>query len=257
MDLLQHTEVAGPAPRGRVSVVTDVSRSPVDLEVVIPAFDEEDRLEATMSGIVGALSPQPWSSRVVVVDNGSTDGTSELADRWGDRFRVQVIGCSRQGKGAAVRRGFLTSPARWVGYCDADGAALAKLIVPAVHLLAAGHPVVIGSYRSLPRWFRRDVGFEFFHAEQARRIVTRSHLTGPAFDLELLALARNADVPVVELPVRWHDRHGSTLRTVGDRFRAHRELWRLHILGPEPIDVLQPAPALLPPPAEGDGGGAG
>jgi len=253
-------------------VVTDVSRSPVDLEVVIPAFDEEDRLGATLRSTAGVLSSLPYSSRIVVVDDGSTDRTSEVADRVGERFPVRVIGCSWRGKGAAVRRGVLTSRARWVGYCDADAATPVKLIDPAVRLLAAGHPVVIGSRycdggrvvvrqswlrRLGSRGFRRlsrnlvgnlsdtQCGFKFFDADLARRLFAQSRTTGFAFDLELLALAHGAGVPVVELPVDWYDRRGSTLRTIRDGLRAYREVVSLRLLGTAPVDVLALDPSLL------------
>jgi len=256
MDLLHHT--------GRARVVTDVTRSPVDLEVIVPAFDEEDRLDGTLRALVDVLSAQPWSSRIVVVDNGSTDQTAEVADRWAGRFAVRVIGCSRQGKGPAIRRGFLTSPARWVGYCDADGAALAGQIPAAVGLLAGGHPIVVGSRRGTPRlgrvhMLRRratgDVadtgcGFKFFHAGLARRLAAQSHLSGPAFDRELLTLAHGADLPVTPLAVDWRDRHGSTLRTVRGRWRDCRELLALRLLGAERADALSVDPARPAGPAK-------
>jgi len=249
MDLLPRT--------GASWVVTDVTRSPVDLEVIVPAFDEEDRLDATLRALVDVLCTQPWSSRIVVVDNGSTDRTAEIADRWAERFAVRVIGCSRQGKGAAVRRGFLTSPARWVGYCDADGAALATLVPPAVELLAAGREVVVGTRADVPRlawahFLRRRAtgniadtgcGFKFFEVGVARRLASRSRLNGPAFDRELLTLAHAADVTATPLAVDWRDRHGATLRTVRTRLRDFRELLTLRLLGTDPVDAVQAGPA--------------
>ncbi|MFI7546854.1 dolichyl-phosphate beta-glucosyltransferase [Actinoplanes sp. NPDC049599] len=266
-------------------MITDVARSPVDLEVVIPAFDEEERLGATLRATAEVLWSQPWSSRIVVVDNGSTDRTSEVADDVAGRVPVLVIGCSRRGKGAAVRRGVLTSPARWVGYCDADAATPAKLIAPAVDLLIAGHPIVIGSrycaggrvmvrqsllrrlggrgFRTLSRRLVGDLtdtqcGFKFFDGDLARRLFAESRTTGFAFDLELLALAHSAHLPVVELPVDWYDRRGSTLRSVRDGIRAYRELRGLRMIAEEPVDILTLDPGLLPPcPPEAPAASAG
>src|SRR3982751_2982221 len=82
-------------PAGRPTLIADVGRPPVDLEVVIPAFNEEGRLGATLRNTVDALFTQPWSSGIVVVDNGSTDRTSEVVDQTGDLLPVRVIGCSR------------------------------------------------------------------------------------------------------------------------------------------------------------------
>lgn len=272
MDLIRRGGANGRISNSRPSVVSDVSRLPVDLEVVIPAFDEQDRLGATLRATADVLSSQPWSSRIIVVDNGSTDRTLEVADEAAERFPIRVIGCSRQGKGAAVRRGILTSPARWIGYCDADAATPAGLITPAMELLMTGHPIVIGSrycaggrvvvrqsflrrlggrgFRSLSRRLVGDLsdtqcGFKFFDADLARRLFAESHTTGFAFDLELLALARRANVPVVELPVDWYDQHGSTLRGARDGLRAYRELMGLRMMAADPVDILTLDPGLL------------
>ena len=100
------------AARGRL-------RTPVDLEVVIPAFNESARLPETLRRSVAYLDERPWRTRLVVVDNGSVDETAAQArqavTRTG-RVDVVVIGCSRAGKGAAVRRGMLTSTSPIVGF---------------------------------------------------------------------------------------------------------------------------------------------
>src|SRR4051794_7071251 len=93
-----------------------------DLDIVIPAYNESERLPATLRATVRFLSGQPWRTRVIVVDNGSVDGTAAAA---ADAARaagpdgpvaVDVIGCSRPGKGAAVRRGILAGRAPLVGF---------------------------------------------------------------------------------------------------------------------------------------------
>jgi glycosyl transferase family 2 len=104
-------------------------RSPVDLEVIIPADNESGRLPATLAAMVAFLSEQPWTSRVVVVDNGSVDDTAatvlavtgracNVATGW--CVEAVAIGCSQAGKGAAVHRGLRTSRSRIVGFTDAD-----------------------------------------------------------------------------------------------------------------------------------------
>ena len=96
-------------------------RAPCDLEILIPARNEAQRLPNTLARTVRYLEAQPYSSSVVVVDNGSVDQTADLAARkWSERVPVHLAGCARPGKGAAVRRGLLTSRARFVGYMDAD-----------------------------------------------------------------------------------------------------------------------------------------
>jgi dolichyl-phosphate beta-glucosyltransferase len=259
-------------PPGRPAVIFGVGRTTVDLEVVIPAFNEEGRLGSCLRETAEALAAEPWSSRIVVVDNGSTDRTADVVDRAGDLVPVRVIGCSRQGKGAAVRRGVLTSRARWVGYCDADSATPASLIAPAVDLLMAGHRIVVGSrycagsrllvrqslvrrlgsrgFRRLSRGMVGDLsdtqcGFKFFDTALARQLFAQSRLSGFSFDLELLALAHRAHVPITELPVDWSEPGGSSLRGMRDGLKAYRELISLRLLNAGPGDALALNPSLI------------
>lgn len=264
----------------RGSLVSDVTRPVVDLEVVIPAFNEEGRIGSTLRDTARELHRQPWTSSIVVVDNGSTDRTAEIVDRAGDLVPIRVIGCSRQGKGAAVRRGVLTSRSRWVGYCDADSSTPSHLIKTAVELLADGHRIVVGSrycaggrllvpqplirrlgsrgFRSLSRGMVGTVsdtqcGFKFFDAALARQLFTQSRSSGFAFDLELLALAHRARLPITELPVDWTEHGGSSLRSFRDGARAYLEILRLRLLDSGPGDLLAVNPGILaahPRPAE-------
>jgi dolichyl-phosphate beta-glucosyltransferase len=256
----------------RGSLVSNVARPVVDLEVVIPAFNEEGRISSTLRDTARELHGRSWTSSIVVVDNGSTDRTSEIVDQAGDLVPIRVIGCSRRGKGAAVRRGVLTSRARWVGYCDADSSTPSHLISTAMELLSDGHRIVVGSrycaggrllvrqplirrlgsrgFRSLSRGMVGDVsdtqcGFKFFDAALARQLFTQSRLSGFAFDLELLALAHRAHVPITELPVDWTEHGGSSLRSFRDGARAYLEIVRLRLLDSGPGDLLAIHPGIL------------
>ena len=116
------------APAGVPSIVAEepyipavMQRAPCHLEILIPARDEVRRLPHTLMHTVRYLEAQPYSSSVVVIDNGSVDQTSDLVARtWSDRVPVHLTGCAQPGKGAAVRRGILTSRAKFIGYMDAD-----------------------------------------------------------------------------------------------------------------------------------------
>ncbi|WP_432992264.1 glycosyltransferase [Dactylosporangium sp. CA-233914] len=253
-------------------LISDVARPAVDLEVIIPAYNEEARIAATLRELANSTARLPCSVGIVVVDNGSTDRTADVADHaCGDRH-VHLIGCSRQGKGAAVRRGILTSRARWVGFFDADSSTPADLIPGVVELLSAGHRIVIGSrycsgsrllvrqplirrigsigFRRLSRGMVGDLsdtqcGFKFFEAALARQLFMQSRLSGFAFDLELLALAHRSNIPITELPVDWTEHGGSTLRLVRDGARAYLELISLRMLGTGPGDPLALRPAII------------
>lgn len=89
-----------------------------------------------MTAMVAFLSEQPWTSRVVVVDNGSVDDTAAaVLPVAGGAVEVVVIGCSRPGKGAALHRGLRTSRSRFVGFTGADLSTPLESLVPALDAL--------------------------------------------------------------------------------------------------------------------------
>jgi dolichyl-phosphate beta-glucosyltransferase len=193
-------------------------RTPVDLEVLIPAFNEASRLPATLAAMVRFLSHQPWSSRIVVVD-GSYDDTAAIVQtlnlglQHDSEVEVVAIGCTDPGKGAAVLRGLRTSSARFVGFTDADLATPLATMVHAVAALEAGAAAAIASrhapgsrfavrqplgrrigghvFRTLARPLVPGVrdtqcGFKFFDRVAVMAAFARCRSTGFAFDVELL-----------------------------------------------------------------------
>jgi dolichyl-phosphate beta-glucosyltransferase len=229
-------------------------RASCHLEVLIPALDEARRLPHTLMRTVRYLEAQSYSSSVVVIDNGSVDQTADLAARtWSDQVPVQLTGCAQPGKGAAVRRGFLTSRARFVGYMDADLATPIETLDVVVPLLGDCQAVVgsrrIGgasfakrqpfhravggmAYRAmvqrvLPGFADTQCGFKFFTGDLARTVARQLRIDGFAFDVELLRAIIEMGVPVTEVPVVWSDEEGSTLRPLRDGARTVADLHRL------------------------------
>lgn len=116
------------------------------LRSLFPAVNEERRLPRTIAATVDFLRGQPWSSAVVVVDDDSVDCTIDVPERFDNPVApVHVIGCSEHGKGAAVRRGFVTSAARFIGFVDADNATPIETLDKALPLLRDGYAAVIAS----------------------------------------------------------------------------------------------------------------
>lgn len=233
-------------------------RPTADLDVVIPAYNESTRLPETLRETVRFLAEMPWRSRVIVVDNGSVDGTAAAALDAGSitgRVGVDVIGCSRPGKGAAVRRGILAGRAPLVGFFDADLATPLETLPAAVAALRGGAAAVIASrhvagasfvhaqplgrrvggqvFRTLSGALVRGVadtqcGFKFFQREAATAALVRTRTTGFAFDVELLARIQSDGGEVVELPVAWTDRAGSTFHPVRDGLASFKAVIALH-----------------------------
>ncbi|NMO92532.1 glycosyltransferase [Actinomycetospora sp. TBRC 11914] len=236
----------------------------MDLEVIIPAYNESGRLPATLAAMVAFLSEQPWTSRVVVVDNGSVDDTAatvlavtgracNVATGW--CVEAIAIGCSQAGKGAAVHRGLRTSRSRIVGFTDADLSTPLETFLPVMAALDGGAAAAIASrhapgasiagkqplgrrlggtaFRMLSRPLVpgiRDTqcGFKFFDRVAAQNAMWRARSTGFAFDIELLRLIRDDGGRIEEIPVTWTDTAGSTLRPVRDGLAAFTAVAKLH-----------------------------
>lgn len=225
-----------------------------DLDLVIPALNEEARIGRTIAALSEHLSSRPWRSRILVVDNGSVDGTAEVVDTHARDIPIEVIECRVRGKGAAVRRGVSHTTAHWIAYCDADLATSPRSIDAGVEMLRRGYQVVVGSRRCEGAGYvvtqplaRRagsrlfnllasqlvgglsdtQCGFKLFEGSAGRKLFASSSVPGFAFDVEILALAYQQSLPMIELPVLWSDRHGSTLRPLADGLRAFADLRRL------------------------------
>lgn len=246
----------GPTPASRVPAA--LLRSPIDVEVVIPSYNEEGRLPATLTEVTKVLAGlKGVTTRVVIVDNSSSDRTAEIVDRFADTDgpEVVVIGCSTKGKGAAVRRGITTSRATIVGFIDADLSVPAQTIATAVAVVSQGNEVVIASrrcegaryevkqprFRRVGSWgFRSAIaslvpdvadsqcGFKFFSLAAARRIFNDMDVVGFAFDVELLMRAARHGYHVTELPVTWTDDVGSSLGLATHAPEIARDIFRLH-----------------------------
>lgn len=231
-----------------------------DLEVIIPAYNEESRLARTLVAIDAELEQLDLESRIVVVDNASSDRTSEVVDRLVrvGYTRLEIIGCSTRGKGAAVQRGFLTSRAAVIGFVDADMAVPASAVTEAARLVEQGAPVVIASRRCpgaqyavrqpasrrmggwafrtairplIPEIADSQCGLKFFSQLAARRIFGHMATNGFAFDVEIVMRAINAGYPVTELPVIWSDQAGSSLRVGAHGGEVARDIVQLHRIG--------------------------
>jgi hypothetical protein len=174
----------------------------------------------------------------IVVDNGSHDATSDVARASSSpELPVRVVQCDERGKGAAVRAGVAVTDADIVGFMDADGATDLHALVQAVALLSGFADVAVGSravdgaevtarHSSVRTWgaavFRglagkivpdvRDTqcGLKVMRGQVARELFDHVTLTGFTFDVELLALAQQRALRVVEFPVVWCDIPGST-----------------------------------------------
>ncbi len=199
--------------------------------VVIPAFNEAQRLPSFLERVVAYFEGRDEPYEVIVVDDGSTDGTAELVEAR-DLAMVRVLRLKpNAGKGAAVRAGMLAARGAYRVFADADGATPIEELKRLEPLLVAGADVVIGSrvlvdpgvavtarpHRVMAgRFFNwlvarlglagiadSQCGFKAFTAPAVARLFEALSTRGFGFDVELLLLARAAGCRIVEVPVNW------------------------------------------------------
>ena len=227
-----------------------------DLDLVIPALNEEARIGATVDELHRVATDASLAVRFIVVDNGCVDSTADVVDRSAAAdIPVELISCQTRGKGAAIRAGVRSSTAAFVGYCDADQSTPPGALLEGLDLLAAGWEVVLGyrkcagadyvvrqpplrragsfAFHAMATRLTGPVsdtqcGFKLFHAEAARSLFEATSLDGFAFDVELLARVRRAGLQAIELPVKWTHSDGSTFRPFADGLRSFQELLAVH-----------------------------
>ncbi|MEO7454003.1 MAG: dolichyl-phosphate beta-glucosyltransferase [Fimbriimonadales bacterium] len=226
------------------------------LAVIVPAYDEEPRLERSLDRIREYLSTKDYSWGVTVVDDGSTDTTAIIAERFAsgdDRFSLISYQPNR-GKGHAVRKGMIEADGDWLLLCDAD---LAAPIEEVEKLFAAGKPIAIGS-RPLREsdlevrqpWWREGAGrafnvavqalsirgikdtqcgFKLSSREAAKDIFPRCRFDGFSYDFEALLVGQRLGYEIAEVPIRWSHQEGSKVRLVRDGLRMLRDLVKLRM----------------------------
>ncbi len=217
--------------------------------LVLPAFNETERLGGALDELFGYLDANPELATrvdVLVVDDGSTDGTLDIvtrrreAFRTGGRARLTGMRVPHAGKGAAVRAGMLAAEGDQLVFADADMATPPDQL-PLLLAALDGADVALGSRyqpdgsdmrasqpplrRFLGRLFHalaavwvtgpiRDTqcGFKGFRREAARDLFARQQVTSIVFDVELIYLARRRRYRIEVVPIRWTDRRGSRMR---------------------------------------------
>ncbi|WP_067467432.1 dolichyl-phosphate beta-glucosyltransferase [Actinomadura macra] len=211
---------------------------PVELTVVIPVYNERARLPPTLDRVRAHLDGGPDRWELIVVDDGSTDGSARpvrAAARRDPRVRLLRTPANR-GKGHAVRTGVLASRGRLVLVTDADLATPVEELARLRDGLAPGFAAAIGSragahrhpLRLAPARLGRlliralavrgitdtQCGFKLFDGGRARAAFAVARVDGWGFDVEILCLFARRGWPVAEIPVRWTHRPGSKIRPV-------------------------------------------
>lgn len=220
----------------------------MELSIVIPAYNEAERLPATLAAIATYLSTTQLSSEVIVVDDGSTDDTVKIVQQ--NPLPVRLIQQAKNmGKGAAVRTGMTAAEGEWRYLCDAD---LSTPIDDLEKLWSRRHEadIILGSRRVhgahiekhqswWKEWLGRggnwliqlfiapgihdtQCGFKLFSRHTAP-LFTLQRINRWGYDFEILYLARMRGLKILEVPVRWTNDIRSKVKS-GDYLKTLAEL---------------------------------
>lgn len=228
------------------------------LSIIIPALNEESRLPASLKSILTFLESQPFEAEVLVVDNGSQDGTLALARSYAARHpTLRVLQEPRRGKGAAVRCGMLAAGGEYRFIADADlsmpidqvlrflppqlpdvDIAIASREAPGAvrygeppyrHLIGRGFNLLV-RWIAVPGFQDTQCGFKAFRDRAAIDLFQAQQLDGWTFDVEVLFIGLRRGYRIVEVPIPWYYNPGSRVRVVRDSIAMLRDLFRIRRL---------------------------
>lgn len=229
---------------------------PTHLSVIIPAYNERERLLPYLTEVTAFLGKRSEPYEVLLVDDGSSDGTAEMVQQFRTKEpAVTLLRLARNaGKGRAVRTGMLAARGELQLMADADGATPIQELERLEAAIADGADLAIGSrflasrdnrYTVVARWHRSvlgntfnwivqrlgipgisdtQCGFKLFRKAVARDLFGAARVSGYGLDLELLYVAQRRGYRIAEVPVNWADQPGSKVRVLRDGLRMLLDL---------------------------------
>jgi dolichyl-phosphate beta-glucosyltransferase len=228
------------------------------MSIVIPAYNEEKRIEGSLSEACAYMNDFGMEYEIIVVDDGSSDGTGRIVTRIAKDIRnVRLVGYEKnRGKGHALRTGVLVTKGEFVLVMDADlSTPMEELRKLMPYLSDGGFDIAIGS-RALALsdiikkqpWWRRGMGktfnrivkalviggfsdtqcgFKLFKGEIARSLFGAARIDRFAYDVEILALAKKKGYGIKEVPIRWINSPESRVDPVKDSLQMLADLVRI------------------------------
>ena len=229
------------------------------LSVIIPAFNEAGRLPNTLEHIEQFLSSQAFTYEILVIENGSTDGTLQIAQELHKKIRhLKVMHEETRGKGWAVRQGMLAAQGEFRFISDADLSMPIEEVLRFIPPQLEDSPIAIAS-REAPGAVRYDepeyrhlvgrifnllvrllllkglndtqCGFKCFRADAAQRIFPLVTITGWTFDVEALFIGRKLGYKIAEIPIHWYYKSNSRVNVLRDSIHMGLDLLKIRLNG--------------------------
>lgn len=227
------------------------------LSIVIPAYNEEQRLPASLEKIDSFLEQQSYDAELLIVDNGSTDRTVSVASEFAEsRPWVRVVKAAVRGKGLAVKIGMQVATGEFRFICDADLSMPIEEITKFLPPQSEGYDVLMATregqgaqrigeplYRhlmgrifnliiklaALPGIQDTQCGFKMFSRKAAEDLFSVQQMVGIGFDVELLFIARKRGYRIREVPIIWYFDPDSRMRLIYDSLYILLEIQQIHL----------------------------
>ena len=236
------------------------TRDEIYLTVILPAYNEENRIKTTLEHIFDYIRGKDFKVEVIVVDDGSSDYTYEVVEEISksNDFPIKTFGNDKNmGKGFTVKKGVLQSNGRFILFSDADMSTPIEEFDKMLPLLEKEYDIVIGSramYESDIQkrqvWYREGMGkifnffvqllvfrgikdtqcgFKAFKGDNAKRIFSKVTINRFGFDVELLYLAKKMQLKITEVPIVWINSPASRVRCFSDSLLMFMSLIKIRM----------------------------
>ncbi|MDP2990705.1 MAG: glycosyltransferase family 2 protein [Kiritimatiellota bacterium] len=227
------------------------------LSIIIPAYNEAARLPATLKQVHAFLASQPFTSEIIVAENGSIDGTFHIAQDMQKKIaNLRLMHVETPGKGWAVRQGMLAAKGEYRFICDADLSMPIEEVTRFLPPVMQDAPIAIAS-REAPGAVRYDepeyrhligrafntlvrlmllpglqdtqCGFKCFRADAAYAVFPLVTIRGWTFDVEALFIARRLGFTITEVPIPWRCHPHSRVKVLRDSLRMGTDLIKIRL----------------------------
>lgn len=235
--------------------MTDINN--LFLSIVIPAYNEEPNLASTLEDIAVSLKDKPYAYEIIVVDDGSSDKTAQIASSKAILFKNFTLlkNEPNRGKGFTVKKGMLAARGELALFMDADNSTRINQLDKLISAIQEGFDIAIGSRRipgaviegsqPLTRIILGNIyiilsriilgtkvkdyncGFKLYKKEAARTLFSRLSMNDWSFDSELIYLAKKFNLKIKEVPVTWIDKRTSKVRPFRDGINSFLSLLKI------------------------------